>query len=398
MGSMHRGTAPDSTAVKRLGALVSVALVLATPSGAQELRWTIEAEPTVQIGSLDGRDEYVFTFPQAGVVLSDGRIVLTEGSRRHFWIRYYDASGRFLRSTGGFGEGPHEFRTGAHVFARLPGDSLLVANLSRRFSVFGPDGEGARTGRFDEAKDPLILGILGGTHLLTMSTHLVRGRDGGPGIAEYESQLNLVQLDTGTVLRVRSGLASRGAFGERGLILHLPFDPGPLWAVGGNRVWAASSADAQIEGTGIDGSSVTAAVPWQAHRVTPEEARAWQNWDLRGKTGEVLRIYRRHHRSIAFPDQMPHLGALSVDNSGRLWVLRYEPPWSDAPLEWQVFSAAGRPVANVVAPLEVVPDLRREPMSSPLLDIGEDYILVRTRDEWGVVRVARHALTNKRIP
>ena len=59
-------------------------------------------------------------------------------------IHVFDFEGVHVRTVGGKGEGPGEFRM-ATALAIGPGDSLWVTDpMTRRYSVFGPDGEFAR--------------------------------------------------------------------------------------------------------------------------------------------------------------------------------------------------------------------------------------------------------------
>ena len=356
-------------------------------------RWAVQGEPELRIGETFGADEYLFVFPQGARVLSDGRIAVTEGSNRDFWIRYYGADGRFQASAGGFGDGPFEFRQGARIFERLPGDSLFVATSRRRFSVFGPGGEGVRTGRFDQTPDP-VLGLADASHLAVLRWRLISGRGVGPGMTVADQQVALVDLNTGATVGDLEAGRSRGLFGDGGLILHLPFEPTPLWAIGGGHVWSASSADRTIQGMSTQGAAVAVTVSWEPRAISRTDEGAWRDRDLGGTTGQRRRAFQQHHRRVRFPDTMPTIGGLEVDSSGNLWVLKYEPPWSDVPLEWEVFAPDGRLLATVSAPLSVVPDLRGEsPLgSTAVLDIGADYILVRTRDELGVSRIAKHAV------
>jgi hypothetical protein len=56
-------------------------------------------------------------------------------------LRYHDARGSWLRSVGGQGEGPGEFRTLTNIW-RMRGDTLLAWDTRlRRLSFFAPGGE-----------------------------------------------------------------------------------------------------------------------------------------------------------------------------------------------------------------------------------------------------------------
>ena len=89
------------------------------------------------------RPEYLFYQAYGGVVLSDGRIVVANSGT--FELRFYDATGKHLLSTGREGDAPGEFRI-CELAGAFAGDSLLAYDLRlRRATVFGPDGMLARS-------------------------------------------------------------------------------------------------------------------------------------------------------------------------------------------------------------------------------------------------------------
>ena len=69
--------------------------------------WRVAAEPTVDIGVLDGAPEYQLFRVRAALTLSDGRIVVSNSGTQQ--LRLYDPQGRYLVTAGGPGEGPGEF-------------------------------------------------------------------------------------------------------------------------------------------------------------------------------------------------------------------------------------------------------------------------------------------------
>ena len=83
-------------------------------------------------------DEYLLSRVATVRRLDDGSILLANSGSAS--LRHYDAGGRFIRSIGGQGEGPGEFR-GLSWFAVLPGDSLVAFDrMLRRVSLFDLDG------------------------------------------------------------------------------------------------------------------------------------------------------------------------------------------------------------------------------------------------------------------
>ena len=83
-------------------------------------------------------------FGAVGALTTDSRenIFVLDGLAQE--IHVFDSEGAHLRTLGGQGEGPGEFRM-AQALAMGPGDTLWVTDpMTRRYSVFGPEGGFAR--------------------------------------------------------------------------------------------------------------------------------------------------------------------------------------------------------------------------------------------------------------
>ena len=76
----------------------------AQPRPAAEVR--LSAEPVFSIGVLDGPDEYLFAGINAGALLADGSVVVSD--QQHFRVQRFSAEGEHLWSRGQPGEGPGE--------------------------------------------------------------------------------------------------------------------------------------------------------------------------------------------------------------------------------------------------------------------------------------------------
>src|SRR5690606_2175713 len=70
--------------------------------------WTLDAEPITSIGVVEGPREYQFANITAAVRLDDQTLVVADGNSGE--LRYYDALGGHVRSVGGRGDGPGEYR------------------------------------------------------------------------------------------------------------------------------------------------------------------------------------------------------------------------------------------------------------------------------------------------
>jgi hypothetical protein len=129
--------------------------------------------------------------------------------------------------------------------------------------------------------------------------------------------------------------------------------------------------------------------------VTSEDQRLWKEFDLRGTNGNTRRGLEAHHRRVDFPEGFPLFQDLEVDAAGNVWVLRYEPPWSEAPYHWDVFDPEGKRLAEASVPFGLLgPSFRTrtESMFGPLKEIGENYLLLVKKNELGVEQVMKYGL------
>src|SRR5690606_16568229 len=109
--------------------------------------------------------------------LADGRVVIAVmGSSV---LRFFDASGRFVRSAGRNGGGPGEFRQIMALY-RMRGDTLAVNDNLTEIDWSAPDGRSIRRGRSsrDEFSQLETVALLGdGTYFgIKMSHHEPGGR------------------------------------------------------------------------------------------------------------------------------------------------------------------------------------------------------------------------------
>jgi hypothetical protein len=133
--------------------------------------WTLSSDPTLTIGESDGPEEYLLYQAGAARRLSNGNILIANGGTQE--LRFYDPDGTHIRSVGGEGDGPGEFRTMREPWP-LGSDSIAIwDSRSQRLSVFDVDGEFGRSFQLDPIPDalrPSPLGILADDSLLVSAT------------------------------------------------------------------------------------------------------------------------------------------------------------------------------------------------------------------------------------
>lgn len=94
--------------------------------------------PTLQVGVLEGDENYTFQDLASVIRLASGNIVAADAGASEFL--QYTPSGAFIRRMGGRGEGPGEFRNMIRLYP-LGGDSLMALDgWVGRLSVFDTAG------------------------------------------------------------------------------------------------------------------------------------------------------------------------------------------------------------------------------------------------------------------
>ena len=104
---------------------------------------TLSDGPALTLGVIEGEEPYMFNWVRGANRLSDGSIAVMNDSSGE--IRIFGADGGHLRSMGGKGEGPGEFKIGRFIWV-LPGDTLWVGDYRPwRYHVYASTGEYVRT-------------------------------------------------------------------------------------------------------------------------------------------------------------------------------------------------------------------------------------------------------------
>jgi hypothetical protein len=103
---------------------------------------TLQPDPIVSIGVVEGPREYELHNAVASIRLTDGRIVVANSGSSQ--LLYFDSTGHFVRSAGGRGGGPGEFKWLTGVYAYGPDSILAVDGAGNRISVFDTNGVFAR--------------------------------------------------------------------------------------------------------------------------------------------------------------------------------------------------------------------------------------------------------------
>jgi hypothetical protein len=92
------------------------------------------AEPTLEIGLVEGDEDYLFQQIVSTVHLPSGEIAVSDAGAAE--VSVYAPDGTFLRRWGGRGEGPGEFRALSRIYSGGDGAILALDAWTGRVSVF----------------------------------------------------------------------------------------------------------------------------------------------------------------------------------------------------------------------------------------------------------------------
>ncbi len=354
----------------------------AAPAWEEAEAWRVAAEPEVEIGVLEGEPAYQLDRVIDAVRLSDGRIVVANGGTGE--LRYYAADGRHLRTAGGEGGGPGEFRWLGRLL-RLPGDTILAADWgSDRLSVMDPAGEYVASRSAPEPTAHLDDGTL-------LVARTVRSGQQTPEPGYERNPIALVRysaageaLDTLAVLPGTESRVQMERSDSRVTLfrLRVPFGREFHVAAAADRIYAGAGDVWEVRVYSPDGAWIRAIRMQRPNPpVTGELIDRYRDEFLANASSEnARRQFERFLAEVEIPESIPAYGDLHTDAGGRLWVRHYPTPGEDAPT-WDVFDPDGRWLGGVETPAGLV-----------IHDIGADYVLGVWKDELDVEHVRLHRI------
>ena len=365
--------------------------------------WTVDDEPFVEIGAIDGAPEYLFSEVVAAVRLSNGNIVVADRGASE--LRSYDAAGNFQWSAGRFGEGPGEFESLDYVGV-MAGDSLVTHDATLlRAQVFGPHGELARTFRVAITEDAgegavadKAVGVVDG--LLVVRLIEYGDMDEMPtGIVRWpEVRLAALDLGDGAVrsLAVLPGHETHVRIdGDRWSTGRYVFAKGPEFAAA-----ARSLTVIDTEAWSVSLVSPRDGAIYAVYRrdVLPREATtALLDLHLDGildllpddAPAEQVDLVEQIWRDRPRAPVLPVLRSIHADATGHLWLAPYYVAGADPP-PFEVHAPDGTWLGSVSVP----PGLQRAfiQYQAPYMEIGEDYILGVWTDDLDVQYVRMYRI------
>ncbi|UCG87586.1 MAG: 6-bladed beta-propeller [Gemmatimonadota bacterium] len=346
--------------------------------------WQLSRTPLLDIGVSEGDPSYELFGASSSVRLTDGTIVIANGGTHE--LRWYDATGTFVRSVGRRGGGPGEF-TALDNIAVLRGDSIVAYDSEgNRISVFSPVGEFARSATLQGPRGFMVGAFADGSVVITATTAaglmegLSRWTESAFRYAATGLLLDTLGVFPGTewfmeIQRSGSRIAAVSSTSR-------PFAKSASFAASRDAFYAGSQDTYEIAAYSVEGD-LTALVrrDFMNLPVTAADIDAHRASELVDVTDPVERAEQLQRlEKVPYPETMPAYGTIEIDTEGNLWVADYRRPGDDGP-RWTVFDPEHRMLGTVQTP----PGFR-------IHQIGSSFVLGRWRDELDVEHVQLYEL------
>lgn len=342
-GAEGNGAAPASV---RDSAGVRI-VVSADAAWGTEPAWSLDPEPLVSVGTVDGEGPASFGEVADVVRSPDGRLVVLDGRAQE--VRVFGPAGGHQTTFGRDGDGPGEFRRAAHL-QLLPGDTALVQDPSNgRLSRF------LLSGAFLGARDLTAVTFRGepafldephlrsdGSLLAHDRNHFQRGEDALVQDTFYLFHVPPDEDEAQPIAVLPSVRTVSLEWEGRRLFTVQPFNQWPLWAASGDRTILALAEEFRVQRFGPEGLELVARRDLAPPELTEERVATFREAREGGIPEEEAPIVRRLWEATPLPDRVPAYQDLLLDPGGHMWVERYGQGTSTAGPGWDVYDPEGR--------------------------------------------------------
>ncbi len=333
--------------------------------------WNVFAEPLLDLAVAGSGPEHEFFRVRNAIRLTDGRVVVANSGTNE--VRFYDADGHFLRSTGRTGQGPGEFERLTSVRG-YRADSLIAFDYwGRRVSVMDATGEIVRVtsltmpaGSFRD-----LHALPGGAFLLHANTLAVmeeaRGRIRIPAPLLKLNADGIVEDTVAVVPGFETYVFESGDVAP-------PFYHQAWVTAHDSRIYVGDGNSFEISVFDLAGDVRSVIRLPRYDQTVPASIRdsirvAMLQQEL---PPEIRPTFEAMASSI--PERRPAYSGITVDPLGFVWVHGYvTSSGAPGPRHCEIFDSTGVWLGTVS-----LPD------NFNLYQVGEDYVVGGYRDELGV--------------
>jgi hypothetical protein len=341
---------------------LGVALAVGSAAGGSQSALRVDSVPALDIAGSAPTGAVLFGRAAGATRLSSGVIVIADPDGP--LIRYFDAKGAPIRSVGGRGAGPGEFRSLSWM-GRCHQDTLFVYFFGQQqMTVVAPNGTFTR--RYELTGNPsAYVECSRNGHFGSLGRPETPRQPGDrPGVVRAAFVISDVRnAATGSIPDVPAFEFMANA----GLCYPGPLGPRARFALSHDRVFIGIGDSVQMYG--LDGRRmglVRIGMPKRKPEPVHQERGAELLADLMSNTTTRSTIKQMCLREPV-PEFLPVYSALLTDPRGLLWAVVSNPGDRDTKL--RALDTTGRVAGDI-----------RLPMDATIFEIGEDYILAGYAD------------------
>ncbi len=338
--------------------------------------WTIGDSPDWVVGELEGEWEYLLSRVVGAMTLIGGEVVIGNGDTNE--LRFYDEGGRWTRTLGGTGEGPGEFEYLRALGPCYP-DGFVAFDLNWQKNSYLMDGSFVEKTVLKAPSGVTPYSLACDDRGNVMMLGWGRAIGSGPIVGFYQAHDRLVLAGDDGEVKTEFGerLASERIGSTGGSRPH-PAGRATRFAIHAGSAYIGSGERCEVEVWSVDGNlRGLIRGPRIALEVTDSVKQAYLEARLTETDESRHAAIRSSVAEWEWPQSLPAFTDLRVDGAGVVWVKRFSVK-PDEPETWSLL----HPERAYLG------DLRLAPRQS-LLEIGEDYLLLLSRDELDVERVER---------
>jgi hypothetical protein len=312
--------------------------------------WSIDPEPVVDLTLTGSGPSHEFYRVGSMKQRPDGSLMIANRGSEE--VRVFSATGEFLGSFGGSGDGPGEFR-GLNVIENA-GDTLLAMDSDGRVAVVAPDLTVVRTFNIDPFTLDLYYLDVGA--ILPKPRSLVLPQAGVAGLIRRPVPLILFDLEGEQIdsigemrgpelyLHVREGSFGGSVppfFGKRSHV-----------ATFGQRIFLGSNDTMQMEELDVSGNLVRILrIPDYPLDLSDAQIAAERDFFLDRFPPGSPSPFQQAFEDAPASDTRPAFTDILIDPSGAVWLqLHRGESEQDRPQEWLVLDAHGIWLGTVEIP------------------------------------------------
>ena len=304
--------------------------------------WSIDPDPLVDLTLTGSGPPHEFYRSGSMKQRRDGSLMIADRSSEE--VRVFSATGEFLGSFGGSGDGPGEFRS-LYVIENA-GDTLLAMDSDGRVTLIAPDLTVVRT--FNIAPLTLDLHYVDGGAILPEPRALVLPQAGVSGRIRRPDPLVLFDLEGEQIDSI--GETRGPELYVSGGTIGVFFGKSSHVAAMGQRIFNGANDMMQVEELDMSGNLVRILrIPGYPLELSDAQIAAERDFFLdRSPPGSP---FRQGFEDAPASDTRPAYNDILVDPSGAVWLqLHRGASEQDQPEEWLVLDADGTWLGTVEIP------------------------------------------------